>query len=90
MRELPTNYTLGIPPASSSDPIRSGYRAKLMFVPLSGQGAPEEMWVRVDSADGMTFTGTLTPDSIPGLGKGLPSAGEDVAFEARHVFTVME
>ena len=64
--------------------IQPGCTTKLMFVP--GHGAPEAMWAKVTATHGGTYSGTLANQPTPG--KGLPSFGDPVTFEGRHIITV--
>lgn len=64
--------------------LRPGQWAKLCFVPPEGWA--ERMWVKITEAEGGRYWGLL--DNAPNPDNFKIRAGDPVAFEAKHVFSV--
>lgn len=63
--------------------LRRDWHVQLIFAPKAGK--PEKLWVSVESVDGEACTGRMEES---GLAAGLPAAGDQLAFDNRHVADV--
>lgn len=82
-REHPTTFF--IPEQAEIEGIKEGSLVKLAF--QDEWFSAERMWVTVTKVDRDKFTGVLDnePYDIPNL-----SLGDEVTFEARHIYEVWE